>query len=62
MKKDVADALVELLRPIRERRAELAADPGAVPHLMAVGAAKAGAVAQATYVRAAEAIGLLSPA
>jgi tryptophanyl-tRNA synthetase len=62
LKKDVADALVELLRPIRERRAELAADPGAVPHLMAVGAAKAGAVAQATYVRAAEAMGLLSPA
>ncbi len=45
LKADVADALVELLRPIREQRAALAADPGAVPDLLAVGAAKAGRVA-----------------
>ncbi|HLH27323.1 MAG TPA: tryptophan--tRNA ligase, partial [Acidimicrobiales bacterium] len=62
LKADVADALVELLRPVRERRAELAADPGVVGELMALGASKAGAVASATYGRAAEAIGLLSPA
>ena len=62
LKSHLADALVELLRPVRERRAELAADPGAVSDLLAVGAAKAGRVASATYGRAAEAIGLLSPA
>ena len=31
LKNDVADALIELLRPVRERREALAADPGAVP-------------------------------
>jgi tryptophanyl-tRNA synthetase len=61
LKADLADALVELLRPVRERRARLAADPGAVPDLLAVGAGKAGAVAGATYSRAAGAIGLLPP-
>jgi tryptophanyl-tRNA synthetase len=61
LKADVADALVELLRPVRERRASLTADPGAVSDLMAVGAAKAQAVAGATYARAAAAIGLLPP-
>ena len=62
LKADLSDALVELLRPIREQRAVLAADPGAVSDLLAVGAAKAGRVATATYGRAAEAIGLLAPA
>jgi tryptophanyl-tRNA synthetase len=61
LKRDVAEALVELLRPVRERRETLAADPGAVPGLLAVGATKARAVASATYQRSAEAIGLLSP-
>ncbi len=46
---------------MRERRAELAADPGAVAALLATGADKARAVASVTYARAAEAIGLLSP-
>ncbi len=62
LKADTAEALVELLRPVRERRAELAADPGAVPALLARGAAKATEVAAATYDRAAEAVGLLGPA
>ncbi|MBV8461800.1 MAG: tryptophan--tRNA ligase [Acidimicrobiales bacterium] len=61
LKSDVAEALVELLRPVRERRAALAADPGAVRDLLAVGAAKAEAVASATYGRAADAIGLWPP-
>jgi tryptophanyl-tRNA synthetase len=59
LKKAVAEALVELLRPIRERRVALAADPGAVNALLALGADKAGAIASATYQRAADAIGLL---
>src|ERR1700674_973561 len=61
LKKDVAEALVELLRPVRERRAALAADPGAVAAMLAAGADKARVVASATYDRAAEAIGLLGP-
>ncbi len=59
LKVDCAEALVELLRPIRTRRAELAADPGAVPALLARGAHKATEVASATYARAAQAVGLL---
>jgi tryptophanyl-tRNA synthetase len=61
LKRDVADALIELLRPVRERRAALAADPGVVPALLATGASKARTTASATYRRAAEAVGLLSP-
>jgi len=61
LKGDVADALIELLRPVRERRAALAADPGAVPAMLATGAEKATAVASATYARSARAIGLLPP-
>jgi tryptophanyl-tRNA synthetase len=62
LKEDLGEALVELLRPVRERRKELAADPGAVSGLLARGAEKARAVASATYGRTAEAIGLLAPA
>jgi tryptophanyl-tRNA synthetase len=61
LKADVAEALVELLRPIQERRRVLADDPGAVAALLAVGAEKAGATASATYRRASQAVGLLSP-
>ena len=61
LKNDVADALAELLRPVRERRAALAADPGEVTSLLARGADKARATASVTYRRAAEAVGLLTP-
>jgi len=61
LKRDVAESLIELLRPVRERRKSLAADPGAVAALLAVGADKARVVAGATYARAAEAMGLVSP-
>ncbi len=60
LKRDLADALVELLRPIQKRRAELAADPGAVTSLLTHGAEKAEAIASVTYRRAADAIGLLA--
>jgi tryptophanyl-tRNA synthetase len=62
LKADTAEALIELLRPVQARRAELAADPGAVPELLARGAAKAMEIASATYDRAAQAVGLLGPA
>ena len=61
LKRDLAEALVELLRPVRERRTALAADPGRVTSLLSKGADKARAIASATYRRAAEAIGLLTP-
>ncbi|HUZ09969.1 MAG TPA: tryptophan--tRNA ligase [Acidimicrobiales bacterium] len=61
LKRDVAGALNELLRPLRERRAELVRDPGAVSAVLASGSERAHAVASVTYRRAADAIGLLSP-
>ncbi len=61
LKDDLADALVGLLRPIRERRAALAEDPGTVSAMLAHGAAKAHAIASTTYRRAAAAMGLLLP-
>jgi tryptophanyl-tRNA synthetase len=59
LKTDAADAVVELLRPVQERYATLAADAAQVDELLAKGAAKADAVASATLARAREAIGLL---
>jgi len=59
LKADVAEALDELLRPFRERFAELAADPGAVVAALAQGRDKAAAVADATLTRVRDAIGLL---
>jgi tryptophanyl-tRNA synthetase len=61
LKKDVAEALVELLFPVRERRAALERDPGYITSVLADGAARAHAVASATYARAADAVGLLPP-
>jgi tryptophanyl-tRNA synthetase len=61
LKNDVAAALSELLRPVRERRSEFEQDQTFVSDVLASGAARAHEVAAATYARAAEAIGLLSP-
>ena len=57
----VAEAMVEYLRPVRERYSELAADPGEVERLLAVGAEKAEAVATVTMERVRRATGLLLP-
>jgi tryptophanyl-tRNA synthetase len=59
LKADTAEAVVELLRPVQARYAELAADPGAVDAILATGAAKARPLAEATMVRVRAAIGLL---
>jgi tryptophanyl-tRNA synthetase len=59
LKNDVAAALSDLLRPVRERRDELEADPAYVADVLRDGAAQAHEVAAATYARAADAIGLL---
>ncbi|HEY5154910.1 MAG TPA: tryptophan--tRNA ligase, partial [Acidimicrobiales bacterium] len=59
LKADTADAVAETLRPIQDRYAELAADPGGTAALLALGAAKARAVAAPTLARAQAALGLL---
>jgi len=59
LKADVAEALVELLLPVRERRAALERDPAYVTSVLSDGAAHAHEVARGTYTRAADAIGLL---
>jgi tryptophanyl-tRNA synthetase len=61
LKKAVSEALVEMLRPVRERQAALRADPGHVTAVLADGAARARALAGPTLDRAMRAIGLLPP-
>ena len=61
LKADVAAALIELLRPVRERYADLASDPAGLRAILEKGAAKAEAVAGPTAARASVAIGLLPP-
>ena len=55
----VAEALVEYLRPTRERFDELAADPAELSRLLALGAARAEDIATATMDRVRAATGLL---
>jgi tryptophanyl-tRNA synthetase len=54
-----ADAVVEFLRPVRERYAALAADPGEVERQLALGADKARAIAEPVMERVRKATGLL---
>lgn len=61
LKVETAEAVVELLRPIRERYHELAEDPGEVERLLADGADKARAQAGPVLDRAYEAMGFLRP-
>jgi tryptophanyl-tRNA synthetase len=58
LKADTAAAVIELLRPIQERQAELLADPTALTELLAKGADRAHAVAETTLARAQSAVGL----
>jgi tryptophanyl-tRNA synthetase len=59
LKDDTADAVIELLRPVRERYAELAADRAIAEAVLKLGADKAREVASATLARAQDAVGLL---
>ena len=59
LKADAARALIEFLRPVRERYELLAADPEETAAILGRGAEKAQAVASATLSRAKEAMGLL---
>lgn len=59
LKADTAEAVVELLAPLQARYAEIAAAPEELRRVLAAGAAKAAAIADATLARAKNAIGLL---
>lgn len=59
LKADAADAVVEFLRPLQARYAEITADAGYVRGVLDKGAAKAESIASDTYRRAADAMGLL---
>ncbi|MEX1218100.1 MAG: tryptophan--tRNA ligase [Acidimicrobiales bacterium] len=61
LKAAVAEAVVETLRPIQERFAELNADPTGTAALLAAGADKARAIAVPVLARARTNIGLLPP-
>ncbi|MGI5356672.1 tryptophan--tRNA ligase [Streptomyces sp. CA-252508] len=61
LKKDVAEAVVEVLRPLRERHASLVAEPGYVDAVLREGAERARAVARPVVDRAYRAVGLLPP-
>lgn len=59
LKRDTAEAVIAFLSPVRERHEELSKDPGAVQAILAAGAERANAIAQATLARAESAIGFL---
>ncbi|MFJ3231746.1 tryptophan--tRNA ligase [Streptomyces sp. NPDC086787] len=61
LKKDTAEAVIEVLRPVRDRHRELCADPGYVEEVLRHGAEKARAMARPTVDTAYRAIGLLPP-
>jgi tryptophanyl-tRNA synthetase len=60
LKKDTAAAVVETLRPIQARFAELSDDPGETARLLAIGAAKAREVAAPVLARALDHMGFLT--
>lgn len=59
LKADAAAAVIEVLRPVQERYAELAADPAQTEKILAAGAEKARTAAAVVLDRARDAIGLL---
>lgn len=61
LKRDTAEAVVEMLRPLQARHAEYSADPGFVDGVLRDGAARARALARPTVDAAYRAIGLLPP-
>ncbi len=62
LKQDVAAAVAELFAPVRERYAELLADPAAVDAVLAKGAAQAREVAATTMEAVRDRVGLLAAA
>lgn len=62
LKKDTAEAVVEVLGPVREKHRELCADPGHVEGVLREGAERARGMARPTVDAAHRAIGLLPAA
>jgi tryptophanyl-tRNA synthetase len=58
LKADAAEAVIELLRPLQKRFAELAADPAETQRILAIGAAKARAMAGPKMILVRERLGL----
>jgi tryptophanyl-tRNA synthetase len=61
LKKDLAEIVVEFVRPIQERTKAYLEDPGHLDKVLAIGAEKARAVASVTLGEAYQNIGFLSP-
>lgn len=61
LKAACAEAVVETLRPVQQRYAELAADPGGTMAILAAGADRARAIARPVLDRARANLGLLAP-
>jgi tryptophanyl-tRNA synthetase len=61
LKDDAAEAVVELLRPLQQRFAELAADPAETQRILATGADKARAMAAPKMALVRERLGLPPP-
>lgn len=59
LKAAVADAVIEELRPIRERTVELLDDPAELDRLLAINAERASTIADATLARVYDAVGFL---
>ncbi|MDP9434014.1 MAG: tryptophan--tRNA ligase [Actinomycetota bacterium] len=60
-KGDVAEAVVGLFAPVRERYAALVAEPDRLDDVLADGAARAGEVARRTVAQVRDRVGLLAP-
>jgi len=56
----LAEVLVEALRPIQARHAELSADPAELDRVLALGRERANTVAAATLARTRAALGFLA--
>ncbi len=61
LKKDLADVLVEWVRPFQERTRTFLDDPAQLDKVLAIGAEKARSVAEVTLRRVYERIGFLAP-
>jgi tryptophanyl-tRNA synthetase len=59
LKNDTAEAIINVLEPVQNRRAELLADPAELDRIIARGARKASEVAAVTVRRAKDAMGFL---
>ncbi|MFB6396356.1 tryptophan--tRNA ligase [Polymorphospora lycopeni] len=62
LKKDLAEVVVEFVRPIQERTRAYLDDPAQLDKMLAIGADKAGAVASVTLRTTYERVGFLAPA